>query len=128
MAETPPTGDVQAFAASVASELRRLAAKWSQAPAGRVYEHVRQIVEERAASPADASGQTVHREPDITVNGTALSPGEAMTVRVALEHFAMDLAAGSLGDDEHGRTMTANYQRGIDAIRRLYLADCARPR
>jgi hypothetical protein len=54
-------------------------------------------------------------EPIITINGHLCTPGEAMTLRVALQSFLMDLAEKGLGDDEHGRKMTANYQaRGRD--------------
>jgi hypothetical protein len=57
-------------------------------------------------------------EPQITINGIQLSEGQAMTLRVALESFAMDLTKG-LGDDETGKKITIGYQRNISIIRRM---------
>ena len=54
-------------------------------------------------------------EPAITVNGTRLSDGQAMTVRVALGGFAFDLQDG-LGGDEHGKAMAASYQARLSEI------------
>lgn len=48
-------------------------------------------------------------EPDIIVNGVRLTVGQAMTVRVALGNFVMDLQANGLGDDEHGKVMKYAY-------------------
>lgn len=56
-------------------------------------------------------------EPDISMNGMRLTAGQAMTVRVALEGFASDLIDRGLGDDEHGKKMTASYLRNINDIR-----------
>lgn len=56
-------------------------------------------------------------EAQITINGKALSVAESMTVRVALESFAMDLHETGLGTDSHGLTMTKNYLAAIDSIR-----------
>jgi hypothetical protein len=58
-------------------------------------------------------------EADIVVNGVPLSRAESMTIRVALEGFASDLHANLLGDDEHGRAMTAGYWASIEGIRRV---------
>jgi hypothetical protein len=57
-------------------------------------------------------------EPIVTINGTALTVGQAMTVRVAIENMAMNLKDG-LGEDEHGRFMTRAYRENIVIIRRL---------
>jgi len=59
-------------------------------------------------------------EPHIIINGQTLTPGQAMTVRVAIESFAGDLYSreNPLGTDEHGTRMTENYKRLIDEIRR----------
>jgi hypothetical protein len=57
-------------------------------------------------------------EPTITINGVLLTNAEAMTVRVAIENFAMDLRNDGLGEDEHGRTMTRLYLAQIDEIRK----------
>lgn len=50
-------------------------------------------------------------EPEITINGILLSVGQSMTVRVAIQSFLMSLAETGCGNDEHGRKMTAAYQR-----------------
>ena len=55
-------------------------------------------------------------EPIITINGHRLHTGQAMTVRVALQTFAIDLQRDGLGDDEHGRRMTQHYLASIAAI------------
>ena len=55
-------------------------------------------------------------EPDITVNGVKLTLGQAMTVRVALGSFAMDLQNHGLGDDEVGKGMKQGYLNAISAI------------
>ena len=57
-------------------------------------------------------------EPTITINGVTLSQGQAMTVRVALSAFAMDLRDG-LGDDEHGKAMTAAYRARLSEILKI---------
>lgn len=59
------------------------------------------------------------REPSIVINGVALTEGQAMTVRVAVESFAADLSAGSLGADEAGEAITKAYQQRINEIRAL---------
>lgn len=61
-------------------------------------------------------------EPSITINGTVLTEGQAMTVRVALEHYAYDLQADGLGKDETGKAICAGYLRNIGEIRRLMTA------
>lgn len=65
-------------------------------------------------------------EPDITINGTRLDTGQAMTVRVAIEHFASWLLTDGCGDDEHGKRMTAAYRARILQLRALYMSN-ARP-
>lgn len=61
-------------------------------------------------------------EPAVTINGQMLDQGQAMTLRVALESFAMDLSTQGLGDDEHGRAMRDGYLVRIREIRDLMLA------
>jgi len=58
-------------------------------------------------------------EPKIIINGCQLTPAQAMTVRVALGSFAIDLQGDGLGTDEHGKAMTAAYRYSIGAINRL---------
>jgi hypothetical protein len=56
-------------------------------------------------------------EADITINGKRLTGGQSMTVRVAIEHFALWLATEGCGDDEHGKRMNAAYLERIREIR-----------
>lgn len=65
-------------------------------------------------------------EPAITINGRPLTEGQAMTMRVALENFAMDLTEG-LGDDEHGKLMTGLYRARIAEIR-TFMSEPSAPR
>lgn len=48
-------------------------------------------------------------EPTIEINGYQCTPAMAMTLRVALQSFLMDLEANGLGDDEHGLAMKDGY-------------------
>lgn len=59
------------------------------------------------------------KEPVITINGITLNTGEAMTLRVALETWAMELRddPGCLGVDDHARRMRDGY---LAAIGRIY--------
>ena len=57
-------------------------------------------------------------EPNITINGAKLTRAQAMTVRVAIETFAITLGEG-LGEDETGEAITANYLARIAEIRKL---------
>lgn len=61
-------------------------------------------------------------EPEIIINGIKVTDGMAMTIRVAIETFSVDLQDG-LGDDDHGRAITKGYQANIDKIRDLIFND-----
>ena len=50
-----------------------------------------------------------YQEPRITINGTELTAGQSMTVRVAISSFIINMQSDGLGDDEHGKIMTAAY-------------------
>jgi hypothetical protein len=57
-------------------------------------------------------------EPKITINGQRLTEAQAMTIRIAIEAFADDLAVpGRLGTDDHAEKMVAGYRARIDEIR-----------
>ena len=58
-------------------------------------------------------------EPTITVNDTELSEGQAMTVRVALETFALMLSHEGLGEDETGIAICRGYLARIEEIRAM---------
>lgn len=56
-------------------------------------------------------------EADVTINGTQLTKAQSMTLRVALESFAMSLSHDGLGNDEHGEKMAAAYLARASEIR-----------
>jgi hypothetical protein len=59
-------------------------------------------------------------EPTIIIGDKMLHEGQAMAVRVALNNFLIDLQdEDGLGDDEHGRAMTAAYRNRIIEVLRL---------
>jgi len=45
------------------------------------------------------------KEPDITINGITLKTNQAMTIRVAIENFNLDLRENGLGDDGNGKVI-----------------------
>jgi hypothetical protein len=55
-------------------------------------------------------------EPTIVINGHELTKAQAMSVRVGLGSFAMDLSQNGLGNDEHGRAMTIGYLAALGQI------------
>ncbi len=55
-------------------------------------------------------------ESHITINGKSLSVAQSMTVRVALNDFAMSLRSDGLGDDDHGKAMVEGYLKAINEI------------
>jgi hypothetical protein len=59
-------------------------------------------------------------EPRITINGHDLTEAQAMTVRVVLESFSLELSQDdALGTDEHGTIMRRAY---LDRILEIRLA------
>lgn len=59
-------------------------------------------------------------EATVVINGYELTSAQAMTIRVALEGFSMDLKdADSLGSDAHGKEMRALYFERIEEIRKF---------
>lgn len=58
-------------------------------------------------------------EPVISINGVSLNSAQAMTVRVAIENFSMDLKTSGLGTDELGMAITNGYLRNIEGIRKV---------
>lgn len=61
-------------------------------------------------------------EPKITINGILLDDAQSMTIRVALNSFAMRLQEkDALGDDDHGRSMTKAYSQRIDEINSIII-------
>ena len=58
------------------------------------------------------------KEPRIIINGVKISEGAAMTIRVAIETFAISLQDG-LGHDDNALALTKGYQGQISHIRDL---------
>lgn len=58
-------------------------------------------------------------EPEIIIENVRCTAGQAMTIRVALETFAMTLVEDGLGEDESGKAICAGYLRNIEEIRLL---------
>lgn len=58
------------------------------------------------------------KEPKIIINGFTLAEGEAMTIRVAIEGFAMYLTEEGLGEDEGGKKLAAAYLNNINSMRK----------
>ena len=57
-------------------------------------------------------------EPNIIINNRALSQGASMTIRVAIEHFAIFLSQKDcLGNDKTGRGIREGYIKQIGNIR-----------
>lgn len=48
-------------------------------------------------------------EPIITINGKVLTTAQALTIRVAVSSFLMDMREEGLGDDDHGKKMAGLY-------------------
>ena len=59
------------------------------------------------------------KKPIIVINGNKLTNGQAMTIRVAIEQFAIDLKEeNALGDDETGKQIAQGYKNCINEIRK----------
>jgi len=56
-------------------------------------------------------------EANIIINGKTLDSRDSMTLRVALESFAMSLCSDDIGDDEHGQVMKKLYMQSVERIR-----------
>ena len=60
----------------------------------------------------------LQEEPVITINGLMLTSAQAMTVRAAIENFALYLQPKNvLGDDAHAVLMRSGYLARIAEIR-----------
>lgn len=58
----------------------------------------------------------ITEEPKITVNNIVLNDAHSMTIRAAINSFALDLRHDGLGDDAHGKRMTELYLERIKEI------------
>ena len=57
-------------------------------------------------------------EASVTIAGHDLTFQESMTLRVAMNDFLLNLDSGSLGNDDTGRRIAANYRLHARAILR----------
>ncbi|TGR84593.1 hypothetical protein EN866_32830 [Mesorhizobium sp. M2D.F.Ca.ET.223.01.1.1] len=62
-------------------------------------------------------------EPRIEINGTILSIGQAMALRVAATAYLDEMASNpdALGEDEHGRRMTGLYADRLNEVVRIMI-------
>lgn len=51
----------------------------------------------------------LYKEPNITINGRTLTEAQAMTLRVALGAFVMDMQLSGLGNDSNGKELAKAY-------------------
>ena len=56
-------------------------------------------------------------EPRVELNGRILSDAEVMTLRVAIESFAISLIMNGLGEDEIGKEVAQNYLHHLKRLR-----------
>ena len=64
--------------------------------------------------------KTKHNEPVVTINGKTLTPGQAMTVRVAINGFLAEVQHDDyLGTDQHGLEMTRLYRKACNEINEM---------
>jgi hypothetical protein len=63
------------------------------------------------------------KEADITVGGVKLTPAQAMTVRVALAAFVIEMVGtvDPLGKDERGRQIAKNYVARANEVLELIM-------
>jgi hypothetical protein len=59
------------------------------------------------------------KEPIIIINGKRTTEEQAMTIRVALNNFIIDLQHRNCGDDFHGIEMVKLYRKKIMEIQDL---------
>jgi hypothetical protein len=67
-------------------------------------------------------------EADVSINGVALSVGQSLTLRVALNSFLCDTSRpNSLGKDHIGQSLRTNYLARGEEIVRLMKSNEATP-
>jgi len=64
----------------------------------------------------------LQRETPITINGQPLSEGQAMSVRVAVEAYLVEMSQeGALGEDERGEGIRQGYLGRLTEVRTLLM-------
>lgn len=66
-------------------------------------------------------------EAEVYIDGEKLTEAQVMAMRVALSSFVMKLTEDGLGDDEHGKTMVANYTHHCNAVAAMLIKAGNRP-
>ena len=61
-------------------------------------------------------------EPTFSINGHDLTTAQAMTLRVALETFALSLQEDACSEDEHGKALAAAHMARVREIRSFIFA------
>lgn len=90
---------------------------------------IRRTPRDKDQENEDPCGEVkIRTEPLITINGTELTDAQVMTLRVALLNFSADLCAEKhpLGDDDHGKAMTAGYKLQINEILKILYSESFR--
>jgi hypothetical protein len=67
-------------------------------------------------------------EAEIIINGTKISDGMSVVIRVAIENFFSHLNEFGLGDDEIGKKIRDAYIDNLNQIRRLIYSHNVRGR
>ena len=57
----------------------------------------------------------------VIINGIELSPAQITTLRVAISSFIVDLKNEGLGDDDHGKKITALYIERAQEIEHILI-------
>jgi hypothetical protein len=59
-------------------------------------------------------------EPEIRINGIALTTAQAMSVRVAVSSFFMELSdEDALGEDDSGKSIREGYSKALSDVLKL---------
>lgn len=61
----------------------------------------------------------MNKELSVIINQQRLTEAQAMTVRVAIVSFAMDLCENGLGNDEPGKAICAAYKARLSEINKI---------
>lgn len=64
------------------------------------------------------------QEAVVTISGTTLTQAQSMTLRVAIENFAIFLSHEGLGNDLHGKSMNRAYLARLNELRALIFKTC----
>jgi hypothetical protein len=61
------------------------------------------------------------QEPQITINGTTLTVGQSIAVRVAISSFILEMKNNGLGDYQHGEEMAKLYLARAGEVQEMML-------